>query len=30
MILHDKDLSIPDEWEYPSIFDKDDNSPAME
>ena len=29
MILHDKGLTIPDEWLYPSVFDKNDNSPAI-
>ena len=29
MILHDKGLIIPEEWQYPSTFDEDDNSPAM-
>ena len=29
MLLHNKGLTIPDEWKYPSTFDEDDNSPAM-
>ena len=30
MLLYDKGLIIPDEWQYPSVFDYLDNSPAME
>ena len=29
MLLHNKGLTIPDEWKYPSTFDWEDNSLAM-
>ena len=30
MLLHENNIDIPEEWKYPSTFNKNDNSPAME